>query len=135
VDANGATPATDEALRFVLVVVVVVLLLVPGFSRDFEDDDEEKERTMKPGGLRSCSLGLVSNPGVRPGTDVMNANSTLDEVRKELAKLQAEHEILAKSYRELVLRVIGNNAEAQHFLGQMAVDRVRLYPHWLKTSA
>jgi hypothetical protein len=64
----------------------------------------------------------------------MNANASLDEIRKELAKLQAEHEILAKSHRELVLRVIGNNAEGQHFLGQMAVERVKLYPHWVKIS-
>jgi hypothetical protein len=64
----------------------------------------------------------------------MNANATLDEMRRELAKLQAEHEILAKSHRELVVRVLGHTAEAQHFLGQMAVDRVKLYPHWLKTG-
>ena len=65
----------------------------------------------------------------------MNANATVDEMRRELAKLKAEHEILANSYKEFVGRVLGNNADAQHFLGQMAVDRVRLYPHWVKTGA
>ena len=64
----------------------------------------------------------------------MNANATIEEMRRELAKLQAEHEILEKSHRRLVLEVLGDTPVAQQFLGQMAVDRVKLYPHWLKTS-
>jgi hypothetical protein len=65
----------------------------------------------------------------------MNANSTIDEIRRELAKLQAEHEILEKSHRRLVKEVLGDTAVAEQFLGQMAIDRVRLYPLWLKTSS
>lgn len=65
----------------------------------------------------------------------MNANSTIEEIRRELAKLQAEHEILENSHRRLVLEVLGDTAAAQQFLGQMALDRVKLYPLWLKTSS
>ena len=56
-------------------------------------------------------------------------------MRRELAKLQAEHEILEKSHRRLVAEVLKDAAVAEQFLGQMAVDRIRLYPHWLKTSS
>jgi len=65
----------------------------------------------------------------------MNANSTIEEIRRELAKLQAEHEILEKSHRRLVTEVLREPAVAEQFLGQMAVDRVKLYPLWLKTSS
>jgi len=64
----------------------------------------------------------------------MNANATLEEMRRELARLKAEHEILEKSHRRLVAEVLREPAVAEQFLGQMAVDRVKLYPHWLKTS-
>lgn len=63
----------------------------------------------------------------------MNANATMDEMRAELARLKAEHEILEKSHRRLVAEVLREAAVAEQFLGQMAIDRVRLYPHWLKT--
>jgi hypothetical protein len=62
----------------------------------------------------------------------MNANSTIEEIRRELAKLQADHEILEKSHRRLVLEVLGDTPVAQQFLGQMSVDRMKLYPLWLK---
>jgi hypothetical protein len=74
--------------------------------------------------------GLVAAPLNR-----MNANSAIEEMQRELAQLQAEHEILMKSHRRLVSQVFGETPEAQQFLGQMAVDRMKLYPHWLKTSA
>lgn len=54
----------------------------------------------------------------------MSANSTLEELRWELAKLQIEHEVLEKSHRRLVAKVLGDPKEAEQFLGQMAVDRV-----------
>ncbi len=65
----------------------------------------------------------------------MNANSSIEEIRRELAKLQAEHEILEKSHRRLVAEVLREGPVAEQFLGQMAVDRMRLYPLWLKTSS
>ena len=65
----------------------------------------------------------------------MNADSTIEEIRRELAKLQSEHEILEKSHRRLVAEVLRDTAVVDQFLGQMAVDRVRLYPHWLKIGS
>lgn len=59
----------------------------------------------------------------------MSANSTIEEIKEELAKLQAEHEILAKSHRRLVAKVLGDRAAVEQFLGQMAVDRMLVYPH------
>jgi len=64
----------------------------------------------------------------------MDANSTIEEIRRELATLKVEHEILEKSHRRLVAEVLRETAVTEQFLGQMAVDRVRLYPHWLKTG-
>jgi hypothetical protein len=62
----------------------------------------------------------------------MNKNSSIDEIRRELAILQMKHETLEKSYRRLVVKVLGDTPEAQQFLGQIAVDRVEFYPNWLK---
>ena len=59
----------------------------------------------------------------------MSANSTIEEIKMELARLQAEYEILARSHRRLVAKVLGDRAAAEQFLGQMAVDRVLVYPH------
>lgn len=64
----------------------------------------------------------------------MNANATVDELRKELAKLKVEFEILDKSHRRLVAKVLPDRSEAEHFLGQMTVDRMLLTPTWLKTA-
>ena len=58
----------------------------------------------------------------------MSANSTIEEIKTELAKLQAEHEILAKSHRRLVAKVLEDRTAAEQFLGQMAVDRMLVYP-------
>ena len=58
----------------------------------------------------------------------MSANSDIEEIKAELAKLQAEHEILAKSHRRLVAKVLDDRAAAEQFLGQMAVDRMLVYP-------
>jgi hypothetical protein len=62
----------------------------------------------------------------------MNANSSIEEIRIELATLKTEHEVLEKSHRRLVVEVFGDTPVAQQFLGQMAVDRVKFYPLWLK---
>jgi hypothetical protein len=42
--------------------------------------------------------------------------------------LQAEHEILAKSHRRLVAKVLDDRTATEQFLGQMAVDRMMVYP-------
>jgi len=64
----------------------------------------------------------------------MNATATLEELRRELAKLKIEHEVLEKSHRRLVSKVLTDRATAEHFLGQSSVDRMMLTPTWLKTS-
>jgi hypothetical protein len=64
----------------------------------------------------------------------MNQNATIDELRRTLAKLQVEFEVLEKSHRRLAAKVLTDKAETDHFLGQMAVDRMILTPTWLKNS-
>ena len=57
----------------------------------------------------------------------MNVNSTIEEIQRDLAKLQAEHEVLVLSHRRLVAKVLHDPTAAEQFLGQMAVDRVKVY--------
>jgi len=64
----------------------------------------------------------------------MTANAAIEELRLELAKLKSEHEVLEKSHRRLVAKLLGDPTEAENFLGQMAVDRVRAYPRALKST-
>jgi hypothetical protein len=62
----------------------------------------------------------------------MNQNASLDEIRRELAKLQVDYQVLEKSHRRLVAKVLTDRAEADYFSGQMVVDRTVLCPAWLK---
>jgi len=64
----------------------------------------------------------------------MTANAAIEELRLELAKLKSEHEVLEKSHRRLVAKLLGDATEAENFLSQMAVDRVRAYPRALKST-
>jgi hypothetical protein len=64
----------------------------------------------------------------------MNQHANLEEMRRELAKLQLDFQVLEKSHRRLVSKVLTDRAEADHFAGQMVVDRTMLCPHWLKTA-
>jgi len=64
----------------------------------------------------------------------MSTNSTIEEMRLELAKMKAEHEVLDRSHRRLVAKVLGDPEEAEQFLGQMAVDRVIVSRGLLKSS-
>lgn len=63
----------------------------------------------------------------------MTPNSTLEEIRIELAKLKVEHEVLQKSHQRLVAKTLADKSEAEHLLGQMSVDRMLLCPTWLKS--
>ena len=65
----------------------------------------------------------------------MNVNASLEDLRKELAKLKVDYEVLEKSHRRLVAKVLQDKEEADHFLGQMPVDRLVLTPQWLKGFA
>lgn len=62
----------------------------------------------------------------------MSANASLEEVRTELAKLKVAYEVLEKSHRRLVAKVLADRSEAEHFVGQMVIDRTMLTPAWLK---
>jgi hypothetical protein len=62
----------------------------------------------------------------------MTPNSTIEEIRTELAKLQLAYEVLEKSHRRLVAKVLADRSEADHFVGQMVIDRTLLTPGWLK---
>ena len=64
----------------------------------------------------------------------MTTNAAIEELRLELAKLKSEHEVLANSHRRLVAKLLGDPMEAENFLSQMAVDRVRAYPRALKST-
>lgn len=63
----------------------------------------------------------------------MNAKDTLEEMRKELEKLRVDYEVLQKSHRRLVTKVLTDRADAEHFLGQMVIDRTLLRPTWAKS--
>lgn len=54
-------------------------------------------------------------------------------MRRELAKLQVDYEVLEKSHRRLVAKVLKDKSEAEQFLGQMVIDRTMLCPTWLKS--
>jgi hypothetical protein len=62
----------------------------------------------------------------------MTTNSSIEEIRVELAKLQLAYEVLEKSHRRLVAKVLADKSEAEHFVGQMVIDRTMLTPPWLK---
>jgi hypothetical protein len=62
----------------------------------------------------------------------MTANSNLEEIRTELAKLQLAYDVLEKSHRRLVAKVLKDKSETEHFVGQMVIDRTLLCPGWLK---
>jgi hypothetical protein len=62
----------------------------------------------------------------------MTEKSSLEEIRIELAKLKLAYEVLEKSHRRLIAKVIADRSEADHFAGQMVIDRTMLTPQWLK---
>ncbi len=62
----------------------------------------------------------------------MSANASLEEVRTELAKLKVAYEVLEKSHRRLISKVLTDRSEAEHFAGQMVIDRTMQTPNWLK---
>ena len=65
-------------------------------------------------------------------TSFMNQSTVIEELRRELAKLQLDYQVLEKSHRRLVAKVLTDRVEAEHFTGQMAVDRTILNSTALK---
>lgn len=62
----------------------------------------------------------------------MTDKSSIEEIRIELAKLKVAYEVLEKSHRRLIAKVITDKSEAEHFAGQMVIDRTMQTPQWLK---
>lgn len=62
----------------------------------------------------------------------MTEKASLEEIRIELAKLKLAYEVLEKSHRRLVTKVLTDRSEADHFVGQMVIDRTMATPQWLK---
>jgi len=65
---------------------------------------------------------------IAAGVAFVMAKFDANFIKTELAKLQAEHEVLAKSHRRLVAKVLDDRTATEQFLGQMAVDRMMVYP-------
>lgn len=64
----------------------------------------------------------------------MSQTAIIEEIRKDLAKLRLDYEVLEKSHRRLVAKVLPDRSETEHFVGQMVVDRTLMRPSWLKNS-
>lgn len=89
-----------------------------------------------PSGLPYAGFDRVEPPQL-PGTlneiqGIMSTNASLEELRVELAKLRLAYEVLEKSHRRLIGKVLTDKSEADHFAGQMVIDRTLLTPTWLK---
>jgi hypothetical protein len=64
---------------------------------------------------------------------VMNRDSNIDEIKRELELLKIAHEALLKSHRDLALKALGDTPETALFLGQIEDYTVEHYPEWLKS--
>ena len=64
---------------------------------------------------------------------LMNRDSDINEIRRELALLKLSHEALLKSHRNLALKTLGDTPEAAVFLKQIQSEIVEKCPDWLKS--
>ena len=62
----------------------------------------------------------------------MNRDSTIEEIRRELATLRIEYDALLKSHRELALRTLGDTPETAALLDEIPASVVENYPQWMK---
>lgn len=86
-----------------------------------------------PGYADSRSVATAHLPSRSPrDVEIMSANASIEEIRAELAKLKLAYEVLEKSHRRLIAKVLPDKSEADHFAGQMVIDRTMLTPPWLK---
>jgi hypothetical protein len=63
---------------------------------------------------------------------MMNRDSDIDEIRRELALLKIAHEALLKSHQELALKALGDTPQTADFLDQIQSEIVEKYPEWMK---
>jgi hypothetical protein len=64
---------------------------------------------------------------------MMNRDSDIDEIRRELALLKIAHEALLKSHRDLALEALGDTPQTAVFLDQIQNEIVEKYPEWMKS--
>jgi hypothetical protein len=63
---------------------------------------------------------------------MVNPDSDIDEIRRELALLQVAHEALLRSYQRLALKALGDTPETAVFLGEIRNDISEHFPEWMK---
>jgi hypothetical protein len=63
---------------------------------------------------------------------MLQRESDVNEIRRELAMLQIAHEALLKSHRRLALKALGDTPETAVFLGEIPSDIVEHFPEWMK---
>jgi len=64
---------------------------------------------------------------------MMDKDSDIKAIHRELALLKIAHEALLQSHRALALKVLGNTPESVVFLGQIPAYVTEHYPEWLKS--
>ena len=70
---------------------------------------------------------------LNPLEDYLNSlGEKIDFAKLASAKLKLAYEVLEKSHRRLVTKVLTDRSEADHFVGQMVIDRTMATPQWLK---
>jgi hypothetical protein len=63
---------------------------------------------------------------------VMNRDSEINEIRRELELLKIAHAALLKSHPDLALKALGDTPETALFLGQIQDYTVEHFPEWMK---
>ena len=63
---------------------------------------------------------------------MIDSNSDINEIRRELALLTIEHKALLNSHKKLVTRIFGDHVEAADVLGEISSEVLENFPEWLK---
>jgi hypothetical protein len=63
---------------------------------------------------------------------MLQRESDINEIRRELAMLQIAHEALLKSHRKLALKALGDTPETSVLLDEIPSDIVENFPEWMK---
>jgi hypothetical protein len=63
---------------------------------------------------------------------MLQRESDINEIRRELAMLQIAHEALLKSHRKLSLKALGDTPETSALLDEISSDVIENFPEWMK---
>lgn len=63
---------------------------------------------------------------------MIDRNSDIDQIRRELALLRIAHEALLKSHQKLALEMLGDTPETATFLGEIPSEITEHFPEWMK---